>query len=221
VLFVYSQLLLIVYLCYNVFIPHIYCIFLGIFMVNINEKKLTLEEFFALKNDNITYELIEGEAIPKMSPKRFHSRVTLVLSLILNQWNQAQEKPGEIGIEWAISLTKNGQNWCPVPDLLYISNDRLKNVPFADEACIYPPELVIEIISPNQSFSDLSEKAIDYLNNGIERVWIIDNSVKKVTIFYPNCPPKIKKNNDNLADEILPNLTITPQEIFDKAGLNN
>ena len=92
-------------------------------------------------------------------------------------------------------------------------------MPFEDTACTIPAELVIEIISPDQSFSNLSEKAVDYLNAGVNRVWIIDSKVKKVTVFYPDSPPQTKSNGDNLADDIFPNLTITPQQIFTKSGL--
>lgn len=188
-------------------------------MQTLTQKKLTLAEFLSLPDGDITYELIEGEALPKMSPKRFHSRVTSTLFLLLNEWNQTQTNPGEVGIEWAITLKRKGKDWCPVPDLLYISNERLKNIPLEDIACTIPPELVIEIISPEQSFSSLSEKAIDYLNAGVNRVWLIDSKVKKVTIFYPDSPPQIKSNNESLADDILPNLTLSPQQIFTKAGL--
>ncbi len=188
-------------------------------MTNLSTKYLTLSEFLELPNDNYTYELIEGEAIPKMSPKRFHSRVTSSLLFLLEDWNQTLKNKGEVGVEWAITLKRKSKDWCPVPDLLYISNERLKNVPFEDIACTIPPELVIEIISPEQSFSNLSEKAVDYLNAGINRVWIVDYKAKKVTIFYPDSPPKTKSNNDNLADDILPNLTLTPELIFSRSGL--
>jgi len=183
------------------------------------KQSLTLAEFLALPNDDCTCELIDGEAVPKMSPKRFHSRVTSALFLLLEEWNQQQENQGEIGIEWAITLKRNGKDWCPVPDLLYISNERLKQVPFEDIACTIPPELVIEIISPEQSFSNLSEKAVDYLNAGVNRVWIIDSKVKKVTVFYPDSPPRTKSNNDSLGDDILPNLSLTPEMIFSRSGL--
>ena len=41
-------------------------------MVN-TETQLTLEEFLALPDGDIYYELIDGQAIPKVSPKYFHS----------------------------------------------------------------------------------------------------------------------------------------------------
>jgi Uma2 family endonuclease len=183
-------------------------------MQTLTKNQLSLAEFLILPDEDITYELIEGEAIPKMSPKRFHSRITLALSSLLEQWNQTQENPGEVGIEWAITLKKNGKDWCPVPDLLYVSSEQLKEIPVSDVACSVPPELVIEIISPNQSFSNLSEKAIAYLNAGVKRVWLIDTPVKKVTIFYPNSLPQVKQNNNNLGDDVLPNFSLTPGQIF-------
>lgn len=188
-------------------------------MQTIVKSSLSLEEFLSLPDEDITYELIEGEKVPKMSPKRFHSRVTIALLSLLNQWNKTQENLGEVGIEWAIVLKRKGKDWCPVPDLLYISNERLKNVPLEDIACTISPELVIEIISPDQSFSNLSEKAVDYLNAGVDRVWIIDSKVKKVTIFYPNLPPQTKSNDDSLGDDLFPNLSLTPRQIFTEAGL--
>ncbi len=188
-------------------------------MKTLTHKKLTLSEFLSLPDEDITYELINGEVVSKMSPKLFHSRLTMALSSLLYEWNQRQENQGEVGIEWAITLKRKGKDWCPVPDLLYISNERFKNVPFEDVACSIAPELAIEIISPDQSFSNLSEKAVDYLNAGVDRVWLIDSTVKKVTVFYPYLPPQTKSNDDSLADEILPNLILTPREIFTKAGL--
>jgi Uma2 family endonuclease len=37
-----------------------------------------------------------------------------------------------------------------------------------------PPLLVIEILSPDDSYSDTQERARDYRNMGVETVWIID-----------------------------------------------
>ena len=121
-------------------------------MATLSTKSLTLSEFLGLPVEDTTYELIEGEAVPKMLPKRFHSRVTLTLSFLLEAWNQTLEHKGEVGIEWAITLKRKGKDWCPVPDLLYMSHERLIQVPFEDIACPLAPELVIEIISPEQSF---------------------------------------------------------------------
>jgi Uma2 family endonuclease len=88
-----------------------------------------------------------------------------------------------------------------------------------DEPCPTAPELVIEIISPGQSFGDLTEKAIDYLNAGVSRVWVVDPQAKSITIFYPDAPPQTQKGTATLTDSLLEGLQLTPQQIFGQAGL--
>lgn len=178
--------------------------------------QLTLDEFLALPETNLNYELINGEAVPKMAPKRFHSRLTVTLCTLLNQWCQNR---GEIGIEWAVILKKNNRDWVPIPDLLYISYSRLPLERFIDEACPVPPELVIEIISPDQTFGEMNEKAIDYLNGGVSRVWVVDPKAKTITIFYPDAPPQTKRDEAILTDNLLEGLQLTPQQVFQQAGI--
>ncbi len=178
--------------------------------------RLTLEEFLALPETDVAYELIDGQAIPKMSPKGFHSAVQAALIILLQNW--CQEK-GRIYPEWAISLSRNGQEWIPVPDLTYVSFDRLNADWMLDEPCPIPPELAIEIISPGQSFGDLTEKATDYLKAGVSIVWIIDTRGRSVTIFHPNSLPQTIRGETSIADALLPELKLTPQQIFQQAQL--
>lgn len=178
---------------------------------------LTLAEFFALPETDVTYQLVEGEAIAKMSPKGFHAAVQTALVILFQPWCEGK---GRIYTEWAIALTRNGKDWVPVPDLTYISFDRLARNWMKDEACPIAPELVIEIISPGQSFGDLAEKAADYLKAGVSRVWIIDTQARSLTIFYPDTSPETLKGTTPLQDTFLPQLQLTPQQIFRQAGFS-
>ena len=67
-----------------------------------------------------------------------------------------------------------------------------------------PPELAIEIISPGQSFGDLAEKATDYLQAGVSRVWLIDTQAQSITIFYPDTLPKTIKGTTAIIDYLFP-----------------
>ncbi|MGD1701935.1 Uma2 family endonuclease [Dapis sp. BLCC M229] len=180
------------------------------------ETQLNLEQFLALPEGDITYELIEGKVQSKMSPKRFHYRLKGTLYLLLTNWSKSK---GEVEIEWGVTLQINGKDWVSLPDLLYISYEKLPVERFEDELCPFPPELTIEIISPGQSFGDLSEKATDYLNAGVLRVWIVDSQAKSITIFYPDAPPQTKRGQESLKDEVLPELEITVEQVFQQAGL--
>lgn len=185
-------------------------------MVQTAGKPLSLEEFIVLQEGDFTYELVDGEAKPKMAPKRFHSRTQKALLRILDDWSPQKD---EVGVEWAVTLTRQGKDWVPVPDLLYVSGDRLPTVEIEDEPCPVPPDLAIEIISPNQTFGEMTEKATDYLAAGVLRVWIVDPRAKSITVFYPDAAPRTFRGTAVLVDELFPDLKLTPQQVFEQAGL--
>ena len=179
-------------------------------------RKLTVEEFFALSVSDVAYELIEGQAIPKMSPQRFHAGVQKALLILMDAW---AENKGYLYPEWAVRLKRNNEDWVPVPDITYISYSRLSADWLDDEACPVAPELVIEIILPGQTFGDLTQKATDYLTAGVLRVWIVDSQARSVTVFYPDAPPRTYTKLSLITDTILEGLELNPQQIFQQARL--
>ena len=123
-----------------------------------NRQKLTLEEFLHLPECNESFELVDGEVLLKMSPKFFHSRLTSVFWCELSSWSSGI---GQVAIEWSVLLKRRGQDWVPVPDLLYVSYDRLAADWLEDSPCPVLPELEIEIVSPEQTFNQLVMKLLD------------------------------------------------------------
>ncbi|MBS3027058.1 MAG: Uma2 family endonuclease [Dolichospermum sp. DET50] len=185
------------------------------------KNQLTVEEFLALPETDTAYEFVNGEAVPKyqndqMSPKFFHGSTTGALFILLSAWAQDQ---GRVVVEWGIKLTRNQESWIPVPDLTYVSYQRLDADWLKDEACPVIPELVIEIISPGQTFGDMIDKATDYLQSGILLVWIVDTISQTITVFTLSSLPVTFRGNQIISHEILPDLQITPHNIFQRAGL--
>jgi len=91
-------------------------------MVHSPSKPLTLKDFLALPEGETAYELVDGAAIPKVSPKFFHSTSQKNLLFLLDPWSRGQ---GRVMPEWAVVLKRNQEDWVPIPDLLYVSFDIL------------------------------------------------------------------------------------------------
>lgn len=182
----------------------------------IQQKALSLNEFLDLPEADVNYELTGGQAIPKMSPKRLHAKLTGVLFLILHPWSEGR---GEVGIEWAVTLKRRGEDWVPVPDLLYLSYERLQVEGDWDGPCPVPPELVIEIISPGQSYTDIIQKAVDYLETGVSNVWVVNTQAREITVFNTNQLPRTHCGDDPITSRDLPGLQISPNRVFQSAGL--
>ncbi|MHC5740569.1 MAG: Uma2 family endonuclease [Nostoc sp.] len=182
------------------------------------KNQLTLQEFLNLPpgEGDITYELVDGQAIPKMSPKFFHAKLTRVL---LNFIEQSCEGKGEVCPEWAVALTRRGRDWMPIPDILYISYERLPANWDENEACPVPPDLVIEIISPGQTFGQMAAKAKDYLDAKVLRVWVLDSKARSITVFYPDAPPQTYMGEELLTDSLFEGLQFTVEQVFQKAKI--
>ncbi|MBN3961990.1 Uma2 family endonuclease [Nostoc sp. NMS8] len=182
------------------------------------KNQLTLQEFLNLPTGegDITYELIDGQAIPKMSPKKFHSKLTRAL---LNLIEQCCEGKGEVCPELAVALTRRGRDWMPIPDILYISNERLPLDWDQEGICSVPPDLVIEIISPGQTFGQMAAKAKDYLDAKVLRVWVLDSKARSITVFYPDAAPQTYMGEELLTDCLFEGLEFTVEQMFQKAKI--
>ena len=178
--------------------------------------KLTLAEFLDLPDGDVYYELVDGLAVPKMSPKFFHSTLQFALCRVIRAWCKGQ---GRVLPEWAILLKRQGKDWAPVLDLTYISYERLPKSWRRNEACPAIPELVIEIISPDQSMKEFEEKAKDYLAAGIPRVWVVDPEAILIRSFLTDGSSQVYTDNMPIVDELLPGLELTTRQIFEEAEL--
>lgn len=185
-------------------------------MVQSISSPVTLDEFLAMPKSHERYELVEGNIVEKMAPQRFHSKTQRALLRYLEDWGESR---GEVGIEWSVILQRRGQDWVPIPDLLFVSQNRLPEN-LGDEPCPIPPDLAIEIVSPGQSFGEMAEKAMDYLTAGVWRVWIVDPQAQSITVFAPESMPVTYRGKESiLTDTALPELSLTAHELFQQAGL--
>jgi Uma2 family endonuclease len=178
-----------------------------------SKTKFSLQEFLAMPESCDRSELVNGEVTPKVSPKYKHASVQGRLFRFLDDWC-IREQCGRVCPEWAVVLKRNGVDWVPVPDLTYVSYKKLPIEWEEDEPCPALAELVIEIISPGQSFGEMTSKATDYLLAGVDRVWVVDNQAQSVTVFGNSEFPQTFWINDIISDELLPELMIAVADIF-------
>lgn len=181
-------------------------------------RSLTLQAFLALPpgEGDVTYELVDGQAVPKMSPKKNHSKLTRTLLYLIDEWSDGR---GEVCPELAITLTREGKSWVPTPDLLYISKERLPADWDEDVACSVSPDLAIEIISPGQPFGQLAAKARAYLDTNVLRVWVVDSNARSITVFHPDAPPQTFIGDMLLTDSLFEGLAFTAEAIFERAKI--
>jgi Uma2 family endonuclease len=123
---------------------------------------VTLEDYWAT-NYRPDREWIDGEVRERNVGKWEHARVQALLASRLGQNETAWGV--QVGTQSRVQVSPRRIR---IPDVVLIPAGA------QPEVLIDPPVLVVEILSPDDSYSDTQERAQDYLEMGIKAVWLID-----------------------------------------------
>ena len=79
-----------------------------------------------------------------------------------------------------------------------------------------PPDLVVEIVSPEQSTNALVRRCLWYVANGVGIALLVDPSDRSVILFRPGSTPIGLSGEDRIdLGDLLPGLELTVQQLFD------
>jgi len=94
-------------------------------------------------------------------------------------------------------------------DTVYISKKKLRSLPKG--VIETPPDLVVEIISPSDTFEEVEEKVADYMDFGVGRILLIDPSARKVTLIDEERRIQIKSFDEEV--EVISGLKLRMSEL--------
>lgn len=126
-------------------------------------------------------ELVRGRIKP-MSPTGWKhgdlvSKLDHRLREFVQQHRLGKVLTGEVGI-----YTQRDPDTVRGADVAFISYDRLRQVT-SDSFLDAAPELVVEVISPSNTWPDLEEKIDEYFEMGVERVWLVEPERRQLHVY--------------------------------------
>ena len=75
---------------------------------------------------------------------------------------------------------------------------------------------MFEVKSPSDRWSDLLEKAVEYLKSGVLKVCIVDPQRRAITIYSQDEPERVLTENDVFElPEIFPGLSVPVARFFE------
>lgn len=146
-------------------------------MTTVLEKKVyTYEDIDSLPEGN--YEIIDGERVD-MTPTMFrHGKFEGIFYELLRKHLKSKGyiAVGEVGI--VISRTPFRLR---AADVVYISKETSPVEPVG--MLEIPPDLIIEIISEDNTANYINDKVKDYLSIGVKRTVLVDPFTETITVF--------------------------------------
>lgn len=159
-------------------------------------------------------EVVRGRRQPRMSPRRRHAILQARFSSILTQW--AGER-GEVGSEWRCYILSSEEKPSSlVPDVAYFSLERMPPQ-FGElrEEPTIAPDIVVEVLSPDDRRRLLQTKIEIYLADGC-RLVIVANPQDKTIEMHEPAGTQTFQEPAVASSSLYPDLRIDVAELFAK-----
>lgn len=177
-------------------------------------KLITAEEFAAMPDDGPS-ELIRGEIVEMPNAKPKHGRCTSRIDRRLGTYVETH-KLGEVLSNDAGFILERDADTVRGPDVSFIRRDRLIDGELPNGYFPGPPDVAIEVLSPDDRAGDVEDKVDLYLAAGCPLVVILNPKRRTATLHRPNVDPHVVRDPELLdLSPIVDGFRCTLAELFD------
>ena len=177
---------------------------------------MTADDLLRLPDDGLRHELVRGELRTMAPTGSEHGDHTSVFDGSLGVFVRSNKLGRVLVGEPGFILTTNPDT-VRAPDVAFLRNDREPSP--RSVRGYYPgaPNLAVEVISPNDLYTEVDEKVAEWLEHGTQIVFVVNPRRKTVAIHYPGQPVRIAGIDDVLSGEdVVPGWALAVRDLFDQ-----
>jgi Uma2 family endonuclease len=186
-------------------------------MSTTKSKLLNADDLLRLYGEGINGELVRGVLCKTMPPGRKHGRIQAKLTVRLGVFIESRKLGFVVG-EAGIWLEQNPDT-VRAPDIAYFSNqrvppeDRIDDVGYSEAA----PDLLVEVVSPNDTRRAVHDKALMWMQNGVRLVWVVHPDTGTVDVHAEGQAVRTLSEEETLDGlDVLPGFSCLVSEIFEE-----
>lgn len=171
--------------------------------------------------DNVAFELVNGTLVERnmgLESSKIAGRILGFLFLFLRTRPLGELFMSDAGFQ----CFADDPNKVLRPDVSFVRAGRLPGNKAPKGWGRIAPDLVVEVISPNDIADEVEEKVSEWLGAGAAMVWVVYPGTRTVRIHRPRSSSLGRVSDLTDADvlsgeEVLPGFTCSIREIFDDA----
>jgi Uma2 family endonuclease len=177
-------------------------------------KLMTAEELIRLPGGRARHELVRG--VLRTMPLATMPEACVTSKISQSLWPQTEDRRlGALVNGFGFLLTSDPDT-VRAPDVGFISRERLDaagNVPGYFPGA---PDLVVEVIAPDDLYLDVHDKIADWLEHGTRVVFVVNPSRRTVAVHRRGPSFQILSVDDVLtAEDVVPGWSMAVRDLFD------
>lgn len=150
-----------------------------------------------------------------MPPAGFeHGSETSVVDGSLGMYVRTHQLGQVVAGEPGFKLTTNPDT-VRAPDVAFVRRERLSELGPVRGYFPGAPDLAVEVISPNDLYTEVDEKVAEWLEHGTRLVFVVNPRRRTVAVHRPGQPVRVLGADDVLdGDDIVPGWTLPVRDLF-------
>lgn len=181
--------------------------------MTVKPRVMRAEELLELPHGHLRHELIQGELRETAPAGHEHGRLAALITASLLQHVLKDQLGAVYAAETGFKLASDPDT-VRAPDVAFVSAARLENV----ESSGYfpgPPDLAVEIISPNDRHSEVEEKVEMWLRYGVRMVVTLNPQTRTATVYRSLDSIQMIRGEGRLeGKDIIPGWVLPLSELF-------
>lgn len=183
--------------------------------VGVAEPLLSLEEFEHLPEENEhRVELVRGRLVREPLPGAKHGWLTG--DLVWRLASHVREHHLGLVVTETGFLLNDEPPTVRGPDVAFIADTNLPPGEVQAGFWTVAPDLAVEVVSPSNRASEISEKVLEYLAAGTRAVWVVDPVTRSVSTYGTRSEIHLLTGEDTLEGaDVLPGFRLRISELFE------
>ncbi len=179
------------------------------------EALLTAEEFGRRPDPGYPEELVQGRIVAMPPPTPRHGQVCGQSYYLLRRHADDHDLGHVVSNDSGV-ITERDPDTVRGADVSFYSYNRLPKGPIPSGYLSFPPNLVIEVCSPDDRWRDILTKVNEYLDAGVTCIIVLDPEPQTAHIFRADrAPQQLGPDDDLTVPDILPDFRVKLARFFE------
>jgi len=175
---------------------------------------MTAQQLLRYRNEPYLQELIAGRLYEMEPPGAEHGAVALRIGRMLGNHVEEHGLGETFGAETGFQLARDPDT-VRAPDAAFVRRERIEATGLPRGYWPGPPDVAVEVVSPNDRRPKVRAKALDWLDAGTRAVVVLDPPQRTATV-YRGCDDVRELSGDNALDldDVVPGFAPPADAVF-------